>query len=79
MTLSVLPLPTFARGPDSGDPSLTGTIGLAAVLIKLLVALATKQLGAQLIDWVLAAAVRVASAERHRLAPLPTLLVAVAE
>jgi hypothetical protein len=33
--------PTFARGPDSGDPSSTGTIGLAAVLVKLLVALAT--------------------------------------
>ena len=64
-------LPTLTRGPDS--------IGLAAVLIKLLAALATKQLGAQLIDWVVAAVVRAASAERYRLAPLPMLLVAVAE
>ena len=72
-------LPTLTHGPDNGHSSPTGTIGLAAVLIKLLVALATKQLGAQLIDWVVAAIVRAASAERHRLARLPMLLVAVAE
>jgi hypothetical protein len=72
-------LPTLTHGPDSGHSSPTGTIGLAAVLIKLLVALATKQLGAQLIDWVVAAVVRAASAERDRLARLPMLLVALAE
>ena len=72
-------LPTPTHGSDSGHSSSTGTIGLAAVLIKLLVALATKQLGAQLIDWVVAAVVRAASAERHRLARLPILLVALAE
>jgi hypothetical protein len=72
-------LPTLTRGPDSGHSAPTGTIGLAAVLIKLLVALATKQLGAQVIDWVVAAVVRAASAERHRRARLPMLLVAFAE
>jgi hypothetical protein len=79
-------LPTFARGPDGGDPSPTGTIGFAAVLIKLLVALATRQLAAQLIDWVVAAVVRAAtheaswmSARGQALAPPPMLLVAVAE
>jgi hypothetical protein len=72
-------LPTLTGGPDSGRCSRTGTIGLAAVLIKLLVALATRQLGAQLIDWVVAAAVRAATPERERLARLPMLLVAVAE
>jgi len=78
--------PTFARGPDGGDPSPTGAIGLAAVLIKLLVALATRQLAAQLIDWVVAAVVRAAtheaswmSARGQALAPPPMLLVAVAE
>jgi hypothetical protein len=59
---------------------------LAAVLIKLLVALATRQLAAQLIDWVVAAVVRAAtheaswmSARGQALAPPPMLLVAVAE
>jgi hypothetical protein len=59
---------------------------LAAVLIKLLVALATKQLAAQLIDWVVAAVVRAATHGASRMpaggqamAPPPMLLVAVAE
>jgi len=79
------PLPAVICAPDGGHPSPTGGIGLGAVLIKLLVALATKQLGAQLIEWVFAAVVRAANAEPRRLAapqrlaPPPMLLVALAE
>jgi hypothetical protein len=72
----------YSLGRDTGE---VGAVGLAAPLIKLLVALATKQLGAQLIEWALAAVVAAATGEARRIAapprlpPPPALLVALSQ
>jgi hypothetical protein len=62
-----------------------GALDWPAVFIKLLVALVTKQLGAQVMEWLFAAVVWGASDEvrrmaaPQRMAPAPMLLVAMAE
>ena len=82
------PPPDFVDGSQRehlSPVSPAGSIGLVALLIKLLVALATKQLGAQLIEWAAAAVVVAARGEGRRiaapqrLAPPRALLVALAE
>jgi hypothetical protein len=52
-----------ARGNDLNDPYTVGAIGLVGILIKIIVAIATKQLSAQLIEWVFAVAVQSARRE----------------
>lgn len=91
-------LPTNASGPASGqlrhlmrldnevNTISKSAIGSAALVLKLIVAIATKQLGAQLIEWVVEAFIRAAMhdanrtvARRRRPIASPMLLVATAE
>ena len=91
-------LPTNASGRASGqlrhlmrldnevNTISKGAIGFAALVLKLIVAIATKQLGAQLIEWVVEAFIRAAIHDANRTVarrrvPIasPMLLVATAE
>jgi hypothetical protein len=56
------------RADDLNDPYTVGAIGLVGILIKIIVAIATKQLGAQLIEWVVAAAAQSARREAAAIA-----------
>ena len=76
--LGVEVLPANASGPASGQPRhlmrlddevntiSKGAIGFAALVLKLIVAIATKQLGAQLIEWVVEAFIRAAMHDANR-------------
>ena len=91
-------LPTNASGPASGQPRhllrlddevdtiSKGAIRYAALVLKLIGAIATKQLGAQLIEWVVEAFIRAAMHDANRTVvrrrvPIasPMLLVSTAE
>jgi hypothetical protein len=78
-----LPVGTYRTQGATGWTD--GALDWPAGFIKLLVALVTKQLGAQVMDWLFAAVVWGASDEvrrmaaPQRMAPAPMLLVAMAE
>ena len=76
----------FAHGHDGSELNPADTIGFLELIIKLIVALATRQLGAQLIEWVVAAVVQAAwheaagiTARRQALEAPPILLLSPAE
>jgi hypothetical protein len=56
-------LTPFVGGHDRSKPDPADTLGFVELIIKLIVALTTKQLGGQLIEWVVAAVVQAARHE----------------
>ncbi len=84
LPIEILPAVGACRA-GTGHSWPAGETGVAMILIKLLVALATRQPGTLLIGWIFAAVARTVSdearrtAEAQRLLPASTLLVALAE
>ena len=69
------------RLDDEVNTISKGAIGSAGLVLKLIAVVATKQLGAQLIEWVIEAFIRAAMHDANRRAPMAprVLLVATAE